>query len=97
MKKKHLAELIENLESRIRFMEARVTKLEMEAFRVNPITPSVPASHVNSDDKARCHFCGLSGMSAYVCTRVNCPTKTTTTCSVPSVPDTSNHALDDIG
>ena len=95
MKKKHLAELIENLESRIRFMEARVTKLEMDAFRINPVSPVSPITP--NTDPSRCYRCGLSGMSAYVCTHGDCPTKTTVTCSVPSVPDTSNHALDDIG
>lgn len=99
MKKKHLAELVENLESRVRFMEARITKLEMESFRINPVSPVSPISPTvppPANDHIKCHKCGLSGMSSFVCTRNDCPAKVTVTCSVPNVPDTHNHALDDL-
>jgi len=88
MKKKHLAEMIENLESRVQFLESRLTRAELRIPPVSPVAPIQPTIPPPANDVTRCIKCGSSGMDAYVCTRSDCPAKITVTCS--------NTTLDDI-
>ena len=96
MKKKALLELIENLESRVRFLESRLTRLESSTFRINPVSPVSPTIPPPDREVIRCSKCGLPGMNYFVCTRDDCPTRATLAYAVPSVPDTRNDAMEDM-
>lgn len=70
----------DDVERRFAELEARVERLEAEAWRkAFPFLPANPSQPVASD---RCHVCGVSweNMTHYVCANPACPNRVTCTC-----------------